>query len=157
MFAGSETVCTAPFVVVEFVSGDESLVLEEAPCSAGEATVASETAGEAAAGEQVLGGDAGLVLLAGGNAESIRHGFSSSEGPAGTTSGLVTHFLDGFASRPLLTGIEVLRQGDIGLNVLHGQLEISGHVSEGTELSLDGIDGEGIPTSVVASLLFLKR
>jgi hypothetical protein len=57
----------------------------------------------------------------------------------------------------LLTGIEVLRQGDIGLNVLHGQLEISGHVSEGTELSLDGIDGEGIPTSVVASLLFLKR
>ena len=89
-----------------------------------------------------------LVLV---DAESIGHGGDGSEGPAGTTTALVTDLTDGRAVGPLLAGVKVL--GD----VLHAEEDL---LLGREELLVSGVDthqvldvvGRGAGVEVLAGL-----
>lgn len=119
-----ESVWLAVSRLVVEVSGDQSVVDPISPGGRRISSVASLSAEESAAREQVLGGDLDLVGLVGGDAISVTHGFSSSESPAGSAVGLISDFLDGIAFWPLGSGIEVLWQvGVDGLILFFWQLD----------------------------------
>lgn len=127
-------------LVVE-VSGDQSVVDPISPGGRGVSSVASLSAEESAAGEQVLGGDLDLAGLVGGNAESVAHGLSSSESPAGSAVRLVSNFLDGLALWPLGSGVEVLWEVSVdGLFLFLWELDPF-WLLEGSQKSLDIIHG----------------
>ena len=138
--AGGQRVGLASGVVAEQVTGNGSLGLEPSPGALGVSSVAALAAGEAAAGQQVLGGDAGLQSLVAGNADSVREGLDGGDGPAAAAARLVSDLLQGLAVGPGGTGVEA--GGDVvaGGDVLQGESVVLGGL-EGAELLLDVVHG----------------
>lgn len=99
-------------------SANESGVLVVAPSGFGVSTIAAISAAESTASEEVLSRDTGLVLLATGNAVTVAHSLGSTESPAGSAVGLITNFLDGFASGPGSPRVEVLVDISNGIKLL---------------------------------------
>jgi len=85
-----ECVWLAPTSVLVQRSSDQSTVDPISPGSRGIASIASISAEETTASQQIFRGDSGLDGSIRGNADSVRDGLSSSEGPARTTVGLVS-------------------------------------------------------------------
>lgn len=72
----------ATLVCVVVAAGDNTVAAEVRPCTLKVAAIAAVAAGEAAAGEEVLGGDVwslGSIAL---DADTIGHGLNSAKGPA---------------------------------------------------------------------------
>jgi len=141
VLAGLEGVWLAEAGLVVQVSGDDSGVDVVSPGGRGVSSVAAASAEEAAAGEQVLGGDSGLQGLVGGDADSVGDGLDSTEGPARAAVGLISDLRDGLALGPLLSGIKVLRESGVdGSLLLLSQLEPLGLLQRSHHL-LDVLEG----------------
>lgn len=75
--------------------------------------------------EDIVGGDGDLGLSRAGDADTVAHGLSSSEGPAGSAGGLVSDEADAVtAGGPLGTGVEGVGDGVVvdvlvGAGILH--------------------------------------
>lgn len=147
---GWERVRLAPVGGVVQPATNQSGVLEIAPSSLGVASVAALSAAEAAASQQVLAGDPGLDLLSAGNADSVAHGFGSTEGPAGAAVGLISDFLDGLAVGPGSPGVEFVVDALERSDVLLGELSLLGGF-ENSHQALDFVHGLAIPIVVMAS------
>ena len=110
---------------------------------------------EAAAGEQILGRDVGLLGTLGGNADTVSHGLDSAKSPARAAGSLITHLLGGGADgAPLVTRVKA--GGDVRerLNVQDGQLD--GAVGQHTHLAADKLVS-GVPETQVHASLPAKK
>lgn len=118
-----ESVWLAVSRLVVEVSSDQSVVDPISPGGRRISSVASLSAEESAAGEQVLGGDLGLEGSVGGDAVSVAHGLSSSESPAGSAVRLISNLGDRLAAWPLSSRIKVFWEVGIdGLILFFWQL-----------------------------------
>ena len=96
-----EIVRLAVFGVVVKPSSNKTWSLEVIPGTWWVSTVASVSAWNSAACQQVFSWDSGLKGLVAGNTDSVTHGFGSTEGPAWSTGWLISNFLDWFTFWPL--------------------------------------------------------
>jgi hypothetical protein len=123
VLASSDLVRKATFVAVIVTTSHDTRGLVVVPSRIRVSTVATHTAGEAAARQDILSGEVSLVGAVGVDANTIGHGLSSAESPAGAASALVADVLGGRAFRtPLLTSIEAVRQVDVANDSLERQL-----------------------------------
>lgn len=123
----------APFGVGVEVAGNDTGVLVPLPGSSWVSSVASHSAGSAAA-DHILGRESVLTGLVRGDANSVAHGFDGAESPARSAVSLVTDFLDGVAAWPLDAGVESV--GDaISFSLDDWELDAD---LKGTHLSEDG-------------------
>jgi len=96
-------------------SSHQSTVDPVSPGGSRVASIAAVSAEETAAGKQIFRGDSGgggaSSLQDRGNTDSVADGFRSSEGPAGAAGRLVSDVGHSDALGPVISGVEVLRDG----------------------------------------------
>ncbi|GMT10917.1 hypothetical protein PFISCL1PPCAC_2214, partial [Pristionchus fissidentatus] len=120
--AGLDGVRLAAGVLVESTASADSLLRHVSPGTDGVSTLASVSAEESTAREEIVGGEGRLLGSIGGNADTVGHGLGGSECPACSSVGLVTDGSDSLAGRPLLTSVESSREGgrDFGVDLEGG-------------------------------------
>eukprot|EP00043_Microstomoeca_roanoka_P028209 m.17250 g.17250 ORF g.17250 m.17250 type:complete len:362 (+) comp8245_c0_seq1:165-1250(+) len=157
VIALGQAVRLATLVAIVLAACDDTSVAPVLPCSSRETTITAASAGESAAGEEILGRDVGLLSTLGSNADTISHGFDSTKCPAGTAVGLITDLVGGRADgTPLLARVKGGGQSVGNSNLLDGELN-RGTFKQSAHLAADvahgDIDEAGVDASSPADVL----
>jgi len=109
MVARRESIGLAPLSILVKTTGDDTECLPLEPSGVEESSVASHTADNATL-KKIFSGNSALILLAGVNTDTVRHGSGSSESPAGTARALIANFANRLTVGPLLSGVKSFRE-----------------------------------------------
>ena len=148
VIARGEGVRLAPVLWVVKPSSNDTLVFPIVEGTWRVASIASVSAAQSAAGKDIFSWDSGLQLLSTGNADTIRHGLSSSESPTWSASTLISDLLDWFAVGPGLSRWKFFRNVLKRLNFSEGKFEVFRGFKSSHEV-LDGLEIHSIEVFVV--------
>ena len=107
MIAWSHAVWFAPACCIVKPSSWNSTVLEMSPSSVWPSSIASHTAADSTAADQILWWNSGLLFLTTGNANSVTHGLNCTKSPAWSASALISHLLNWITIWPLNSRIKI--------------------------------------------------
>lgn len=148
MIAWLQSVRFTPMSILVKISRAKTMAAIIRPSYWWVTTLATESAWWAT-GSQIFRRNSILLLTIGSNAPSIRHGIYCTECPAWSTIGLISHFFNWIAFRPISSGIERIRDVRTDRSLFRRKLRMS-IIHDYTHLALDGINSHIVPSLVVA-------